>query len=165
MRIEISPVGDEEVDRIAALARETWQSAYLEIIGQGQIDYMLAQRYGAQRMREELAHPGIAWRKIQMDGELAGFSSCHQDGETLKLDKLYVHPRHQRQGLGGHLIADALAIARARGCRWLILCVNKRNAQAIAAYRKHGFTVRESVRTDIGGGYVMDDHVMEKSVA
>jgi hypothetical protein len=40
--------------------------------------------------------------------------------------------------------------------------VNKRNASAIAAYRKHGFDVRESVVKDIGGGFVMDDYIMEK---
>lgn len=36
---------------------------------------------------------------------------------------------------------------------------------AIAAYRKYGFTVREEVVQDIGGGFVMDDYIMEKPLA
>jgi ribosomal protein S18 acetylase RimI-like enzyme len=43
--------------------------------------------------------------------------------------------------------------------------VNKQNAQAIAAYRKNGFEVREAVRVEIGNGFVMDDFIMAKSLA
>ncbi len=43
--------------------------------------------------------------------------------------------------------------------------MNKRNAQAIAAYRRNSFVIAESVITDIGGGFVMDDYVMAKSVS
>ena len=52
--------------------------------------------------------------------------------------------------------------ARARGCAALVLNVNKRNAQAIRAYERSGFTAREAVVVDIGGGFVMDDYVMAK---
>jgi len=60
------------------------------------------------------------------------------------------------------LIDHVAERARQQGFPKLILAVNKRNENAIASYRKHGFQVRESVVVDIGGGYVMDDFVMEK---
>ena len=41
-----------------------------------------------------------------------------------------------------------------------MLSVNKRNAKAIAAYQKNGFGITESVVTDIGNGFVMDDFIM-----
>jgi ribosomal protein S18 acetylase RimI-like enzyme len=44
----------------------------------------------------------------------------------------------------------------------LILQVNKRNEKAIKLYRRAGFAVREEIVVDIGGGFVMDDYVMEK---
>jgi ribosomal protein S18 acetylase RimI-like enzyme len=50
----------------------------------------------------------------------------------------------------------------AAGCTTLILAVNKRNEKAIAAYRKQGFAVRDSVCVDIGNGFVMDDFIMAK---
>jgi ribosomal protein S18 acetylase RimI-like enzyme len=46
----------------------------------------------------------------------------------------------------------------------VVLAVNKHNASAIAAYRKHGFEIAQAVVKDIGGGYVMDDYIMEKRV-
>jgi ribosomal protein S18 acetylase RimI-like enzyme len=54
--------------------------------------------------------------------------------------------------------------ARERGCRSLVLQVNKRNDIAVAFYRKAGFSVREEAVFDIGGGFVMDDYVMEKAL-
>ena len=70
--------------------------------------------------------------------------------------------------------AQALAAPKARrrrasrreieAGRALVLAVNKANAQAISAYTKYGFHIRESVVQDIGGGYVMDDYFMLKNV-
>lgn len=166
MPIAIAPVSANDVEAIAALARVVWQDAYPAIITQAQIDYMLAQRYAAPRLLEELATPGLWWDLATVDGVLAGFAATQltaAPGE-MKLDKLYVDPARQRLGLGGALIAHVAARARREGCATLILAVNKQNARAIAAYRKHGFAVRESVRVDIGGGFVMDDFIMERSV-
>jgi ribosomal protein S18 acetylase RimI-like enzyme len=81
------------------------------------------------------------------------------------LRKLYIHPHAQRQGFGGMLLQRVEEAARERGFQHVILAVNKQNAKAIAAYRKHGFAIRDSVVADIGGGFVMDDYVMAKRVS
>ena len=162
MSVLISPVVETDLEKIAALARLVWQSAYPGIITQEQIDYMLEQRYALSRLQEELKSPGIWWDKATVDGEIGGFSSCllaDKRGE-MKLDKLYIDPARQRLGLGGRLIAQAVQRAIENACETLILAVNKRNEQAISAYRKYGFAVREAVRVDIGRGFVMDDFIM-----
>lgn len=166
MKPAVQPVRPADVDAIAALARVVWQSAYAEIISPAQIDYMLGQRYAPRRLLEELATAGYWWDQARVDGERVGFSACYLTGRPgeIKLDKLYVHPARQRGGVGGALIARVLEHGRAAGCDTLILAVNKRNARAIAAYEKHGFAVREAVRVDIGGGFVMDDFIMARSI-
>ena len=50
------------------------------------------------------------------------------------------------------------AISLAASC--LYLQVNKQNT-AQHFYSKHGFTIREASILDIGGGYIMDDYIME----
>ncbi len=167
MTLEIRPVAPADVDAIAALARLIWQDAYAAIITQAQIDYMLDQRYNAPRLLAELAKPGYWWDQAFVNGERVGFLSClltDTPGE-IKLDKLYVLPQRQRGGVGGALIARAVAHGWEAGCDTLILAVNKGNARAIAAYEKHGFAVRESVRVDIGGGFVMDDFIMARTIS
>ena len=82
----------------------------------------------------------------------------------MKLHKLYLHPNWQRRGLGSHLLKHVEQIARASGFSTLLLSVNKANSQAIAAYQKNGFTIREAVTNDIGNGFVMDDYIMAKQL-
>ena len=166
MNVLITPLSTADVDSIAALARRIWQQTYLGIISQAQIDFMLEQRYHRQRLLDELTMPDIWWDQLHVDGQLAGFSSCLRiaGGKEMKLDKIYVDPGRQRLGLGARLIEHAAGRALALGCCTLILAVNKRNQAAIAAYRKHGFAVRESVCVDIGQGFVMDDFIMARSL-
>ena len=82
-----------------------------------------------------------------------------------KLHKLYLLPEMQGRGLGSRLLQHVEHEVRAgRACQ-LILSVNKRNAKAITAYKRNGFVIAESVVTDIGGGFVMDDYVMVKDLS
>jgi ribosomal protein S18 acetylase RimI-like enzyme len=106
----------------------------------------------------------VWWDVLKVDGVMTGFSSSFVSEGTLKIDKLYVHPSHQRQGYGGMLIAHACDRARRLGFDRVVLAVNKHNSSAIAAYRKHGFDIVDAVVKDIGGDFVMDDYVMAKRV-
>ena len=165
-RVRIAPVAAGDIDRLCALAAEIWRRHYADIISAAQIEYMLKQRYSPQVVREELRRRDLWWDQLLVNDRMTGFASYFLTGNAgeMKLDKLYVHHDHQRQGYGGMLLDRALTIARAYGCEMLVLAVNKNNRVAIAAYKKHGFRVAESVVKDIGGGFVMDDYVMIKSL-
>jgi ribosomal protein S18 acetylase RimI-like enzyme len=166
LRVSIEALAHSDVEPLAALAREIWYAHYPAIIGTAQIEYMLAQRYNFETVRAEMRQDGLWWDKLTVDNEMAGFASyflTRVAGE-MKLDKLYVHPRHQRQGYGGMMVARACEVARGHGCSRLVLAVNKNNRSAIAAYLKHGFRVVDAVVKDIGEGFVMDDYIMVKQV-
>ncbi|HEX7470237.1 MAG TPA: GNAT family N-acetyltransferase, partial [Verrucomicrobiae bacterium] len=81
-----------------------------------------------------------------------------------KLHKLYLLPETHGRGLGSLLLQHCEREAGKLGARRLMLAVNKRNAKAIAAYQRNGFAVADSVVTDIGGGFVMDDYIMAKDL-
>ena len=57
-----------------------------------------------------------------------------------------------------------LAHGAGHGFTRLELRVNRANTGAIRAYERFGFRIRGPLVTDIGGGFVMDDHVMERSL-
>jgi len=162
--LAIAPLAEDEVDALCALAAEIWRRHYPPIIGAAQTEYMLAQRYAPQTVRAELARGGVWWDTLAEDGTIVAFASsfAEEGGRAMKIDKLYVHPERQRVGYGGALIEHTCERAGRLGCKRVLLAVNKRNATAIAAYRKHGFEIAESLVKDIGGGFVMDDYVMEK---
>ena len=164
LNIEIRPVTAPDVPAIAALAREIWQATYPGIITQEQIDFMLEQRYGHERLYEDLQESDKWLDQAFYAGRRIGFAFSEIYKGEFKLDKLYIHPDVQRKGVGGQLIANVAERARAAGYPCVILQVNKRNVNAINSYKKYGFEVRTVTVDDIGGGYVMDDYVMEKKL-
>ena len=165
MNIQLEPARAEHLAAISALAAVIWRAHYPAIITPAQIDYMLTRMYDVHVLRHELEN-GIAWFRALVDGELRAFSSVGptEIATKFKLHKLYVHPDWQRHGLGTALLKECESTARAHGAATLMLNVNKRNEFAIRAYRRRGFTIRESIIADIGGGFVMDDYVMVKTL-
>ena len=163
---EIVPAREADLPLVAALAHRIWHQHYPGIITAGQIDYMLAHGYARDALAKFLYEDGAGLVLARRGTEPAGFAAWYRPDTpaTTKLDKLYVLPELHGQGLGRRLIEHVAAQARADGATTLVLNVNKRNASAIAAYRRCGFAVREEVVVDIGGGYVMDDYVMAKAL-
>ncbi|OYW40821.1 MAG: GNAT family N-acetyltransferase [Hydrogenophilales bacterium 12-61-10] len=160
-----------EVEAVSALARGVWQATYPALITQAQIDFMLADRYAATHIHAQLDDPRHAWWGAFAGEMLAGFAHASLNsadillgGADAKLDKLYVHPDRQRHGIGSALLTTVQDWARAHHARRLWLQVNRGNMPAIAVYQKHGFRIIESRVFDIGHGFVMDDHVMEKTL-
>ena len=154
---------DADLARVAELAGVIWRRHYPGIITHEQIDYMLGHGYShaalSRFIQEEGAGLDLAW----MNGRFIGFSAYHRAGaRELKIEKLYVHQDYQRCGVGRRLIARAEEAAREQSRTAIILNVNKNNLQAIRAYEKSGFAIREAVVVDIGSGFVMDDYVMTK---
>lgn len=165
-RVHVGPVTEDDVEGVVQLAAEVWWRHYPGIISAAQIEYMLRQRYDPAVLRAELRCKDLWWDKLVVGDAMVAFASYFpvDDGRTIKLDKLYVHPGHQRTGYGGILIARVCECALTRGCSRITLAVNKNNASAIAAYLKHGFRVADSVVTDIGSGFVMNDYIMDRCI-
>ena len=123
-------------------------------------------RLGVERGAESVERGECGVTREMKNGERNGSKpSVNQTGAgDYKLHKLYLLSEHHGHGHGSEAIRHVEQRARASGCAYLILAVNKRNEKAIHAYRANGFSVRREVVTDIGNGYVMDDCVMEKFV-
>jgi ribosomal protein S18 acetylase RimI-like enzyme len=166
-RIELARARRDELPAVQRIAGVVWRAHYPGIITREQIEYMLERGYALPILEGFLEGNDRGLELATVDGALAGFAAWYvtDDGSEAKLDKLYVLQSQQRLGVGGRLIARVDELAQAAGARTLLLNVNKRNAQAIRAYEKHGFAIRDAVVVDIGGGYVMDDFVMAKPLA
>jgi len=163
---QISPVSQPDLEPISRLARDIWYLHYPGIITVSQIDYMLAQRYSPDVIASQIAAQDAWWDKVEAGSFLAGFA-CYEPGSdtaSVKLDKLYVHPKVQGCGLGYALVQHVEARSRDRGFSVLYLQVNKGNTASIAFYRRAGFDITNKLKVDIGNGYLMDDFVMSKRI-
>ena len=166
MNASIAPLQPAEINVLIALAHHIWHAHYPPIIGLAQTRYMLAQRYTPDVIQRELERNDLWWDTVSLDGEMIGFASSFvaEDPGAVKLDKLYIHPAQQRRGHGGLLLAHTCRRASRLGLERVVLAVNKHNSAAIAAYRKHGFDIVDTVVKEIGGGFVMDDYIMARAL-
>jgi GNAT superfamily N-acetyltransferase len=165
VKVTIERATKDQLSSIAELAARIWRAHYPGIISSEQIEFMLAQMFAPEEMERQLA-AGTLFDRLLVDGQLIGFVAHGpiKQSDEHRVDKLYVLPKFQRNGFGSRLLKHVIDWAESGGSQSVALAVNKRNETAIAAYQKNGFAIRESVVTDIGHGFVMDDYVMSKSL-
>ena len=154
---------DAQLAEIQQLAHAVWREHYPGIISPEQIEYMLEAGYNLDALRRDLTGGQIRYDRALIDGTLVGFSAYgpHPDAGALMLHKLYVDARKRCRGCARKLVEAACNYARAHAFDRIVLRVNKRNHVAIAAYERIGFTRRGPIVSDIGGGFCMDDYLMQ----
>jgi ribosomal protein S18 acetylase RimI-like enzyme len=164
--IQLIPVTTAaQVEDVARMARIVWNEYYVQLIGQAQVDYMVAKFQTAEAMQAQI-DSGYAYFQIQLDGVMVGYTAIRHDAADARvfISKLYVLAPHRKSGAGRQCLQLIERMARERGATHLWLTVNKGNP-SVRAYERLGFKIVEALVMDIGGGYVMDDFKMEKEVA
>jgi hypothetical protein len=124
--LEIRPLAPDELDALVRLWNETKRDTYRFI---PQERDRTLEEDGAFFRANVLPRCAI-WVAAAPDG-LLGFLAL----EGSYVDRLYVHPRAQRRGVGEALLRQALAVSPAG----LELHTHQRNHKARAFYRKLGF--------------------------
>lgn len=164
--VQLLRVGEEHLPALAELAGVIWRQHYPGIISREQIEYMLGQMYSLETLRGELREKQVCFVRLLADDRFVGFASFGPlaEPDVFKLHKCYLLPEFHGRGLGSRLLQYCETEVRQLGGRRLKLAVNKQNVKAIAAYRRNGFCVAESVVTDFGGGFVMDDFILAKDL-
>ena len=152
----------DQIAAVAALARETWTQHYVPIIGAAQVEYMLAKFQSAEAIARQIAAEGYEYYLAPGAGYLALVPDPAK--KSLLLSKIYVKASARGTGLGRALAEFAERRCCELGCNELWLTVNRNNAGSIAFYERLGFRKTQTLVTDIGGGFVMDDWRMAKAV-
>ena len=162
MTLQIRRATLEDLPAISELAGRIWRAHYPGILSGAQIEYMLHRMYDVDQLRRDLA-AGVVYELVGEGERALGFCGYEQlSGGELKLHKLYVEVSEHGRGIGSMVLRHVEEEARRRGLSRVVLGVNRFNEKAIRAYRRNGFAIREELKTDIGGGFVMDDFIMEK---
>ena len=158
--IKTAVKGDSKL--VEALAKEIWTQHYLSIIGIDQIDYML------DKFQSELAisndiECGYTYFIAYFDDIPCGYSSIRDD-KGVFLSKFYVKKAYRGKGIGKAMISTIEAYAIEHSAHRIWLTCNKHNSASLGIYEKLGFKTIDSIVTDIGSGFVMDDYVLEKDL-
>lgn len=155
----------QEITDVACLAQEIWQEHYVPIVGQEQIDYMLEKFQCERAITEQLAD-GYEYYSVTYNGFSTGYMAVISNTRdtSLMISKIYVRKSDRGCGLGKQMLEFVEELCRQRRIKSIWLTVNKNNRHSIEWYSQMGFTNNRPIVQDIGGGFVMDDFQMEKSI-
>ncbi len=154
----------DDIDAVAALAREIWNEFYVSLIGQAQVDYMIARFQSPEAIREQL-RTGYEYFVVDRGAASIGYMSVKPGPEPgeLFISKFYLHKSSRGSGTGRRCMEFIEHLAQQRCLTQLWLTVNKGNP-SVKAYERLGFRIAADLVMDIGNGFVMDDYRMEKSL-
>ena len=154
-------------ETVAALAGEIWREHYTPIIGAEQVEYMLEHFQTAECVAQDINENGYAYFILMCAGAPCGYSAVQPRGEELFLSKIYVRAARRGGGYGRllmeHSIREGSGLC-ANAAKRVTLTVNRNNTGSIEVYKKMGFSIARTQCADIGGGYVMDDYVMQREI-
>lgn len=161
MSINFQEVTSEKhLRKVEELANIIWQEHYTPIIGKEQVSYMLEKFQSVETMKKQI---DLGYRYFLInDPEISlGYLSFEKREERLFLSKIYVLQDYRGRGIGKLAMKFVMDMARSLDCQTVSLTVNKYNHNAIKAYERVGFVNIKAIVQDIGGGFVMDDYLME----
>lgn len=153
---------DKDFEIISALAEKIWTEHYTSIIGAAQVRYMLTKFSAPEKIRKDILEDRYFYYMVFYDSAIAGYIALkpESDKKTVFLSKLYVDKLYRRLGISRYIIDFIKSEFKPKGYSSVWLTVNKNNLGSIEAYKKLGFQNIDSIITDIGGGFVMDDYKM-----
>ncbi|CVI72497.1 Acetyltransferase (GNAT) family protein [Clostridiales bacterium CHKCI001] len=155
---------EADIELLAATANEIWHEYFPCILTKEQIDYMVAKFQSKQPMTEQIAD-GYLYYLVKLNDTIIGYIGLHPEEKKLFLSKLYLKNEARNHGYASQMLEFIEQVARDLGLSSIYLTVNKYNEHSIAVYKKKGFlTIKDQV-ADIGNGFVMDDYIMEKTIA
>lgn len=115
---------------------------------------------------DELAHDTEDFARTAAVPRIVGYTGGHVEADTNRffISKIYLRAEERGHGFASQTIRFYEDLCRARGLAAMYLTVNKHNDLGVRAYRGKGFETIDSVETDIGQGFIMDDFIMEKRI-
>jgi ribosomal protein S18 acetylase RimI-like enzyme len=149
-----------DLNTVAELAKIIWNTHYVSIIGQLQVDYMLGKIYNYDSLIEQVDVKNHQFYLIKEEQLVIGFLSISSDNDSdFFLHKLYIIAENSQKGTGTSILNKLQNILQPKS---ITLTVNRQNFKSINFYFKNGFKIKSVEDFDIENGYEMNDFVMVK---
>lgn len=166
-RYVIRRAEEADLSLVHDMAEVVFRHTYRDILSPEQMEYMMDWMYSMPNLCRQAGEGHvyyIAWKgdvpcgyvSVQPDG-------WSEDGRILwHLQKIYVLPAEQGNGLGRQLFDTATAHVRAEaGGRPASVELNvNRSNPAVGFYRRLGMEIRRQGDFHIGNGFYMNDYIM-----
>jgi ribosomal protein S18 acetylase RimI-like enzyme len=136
--LSIERATGEDVDLVRDLLSETWVDTYAPHMSRATIEQVTTHWHNRELLRSQIEKPGDYFAVAKQDCKIIGLITVIVLGpQELHLPRLYVHPEHQRKGIGTRLLQAALA--EYPDAMVVRLQVEHQNPKGLSYWRKQGF--------------------------
>ena len=146
---EIARLGLDALEPLRELLRTCWTDTYTGILPDAVIRTAIETWQSKDAVSSGLSNPNAYYAGYFENGALRGMVAARMvDDSTLRIAQLYVHPEHQRKGIGRKLM-DA-AVEHFDKAITVTLEVEEGNPKGVAFYRKYGFEYPSKTIVKVG---------------
>ena len=168
----IRPASLDDVELLRRLGAATFRETYRTISDPREVDEYADAHFTEDKVAGWLDRPGARTLLASFGGTPVGYAhvrrakvpDCVCDREAVELSRLYLLASAQGSGIGGALIAAAIAEIAALGGETVWLGAYDRNVKALAFYARRGF-VQVGTHAFEFGGQVYADPVLTRRVS
>lgn len=161
--MELRIVEKDMIEETSKFAKDVFIDYYTNINGKEHAIYM-ADKFLSDKAIADLIDKGALFKLVIDNDQILGFYEALKEENKVFLSKLYVHKDYRNKGIGRFMFDDIIKYTNDNNLNKIYLTVNKHNTPSYNMYLHLGFKVIDSVVTDIGNNYVMDDYIMELSI-
>jgi ribosomal protein S18 acetylase RimI-like enzyme len=151
MSYTIRPALPADAPAIVRVARVTWDATYAQSIAAYNRRQFLDRAYSLEAVRATIEREPDWFYVAASDQQVVGFAQYLRrfDGDG-ELVRIYVHPDHQRRGIGRAFLKNGLAALDAAGIGECYVSVEMDNSPARAFYERFGFRLRREYGRFLG---------------
>jgi GNAT superfamily N-acetyltransferase len=143
----IRRAGTADAQALSHIGARTFSETFAHLYPPADLQTFLAEAYGLERTRADLADPGKASWLVEADGVVVGYATAgpcalpHPEvtpgcGE---LKRFYLLREWQNGGIGGRLFGEVMGWLQQQGPRTVWIGVWSENHAALRFYRRQGF--------------------------
>lgn len=135
----VRTASERDLEKIKALLADTWHVTYDAIYGIDRVNEITTEWHSLAALKARLTRPHSEFLVADDGKKIAGmaFAAATSGSKVVVLYQLYVHPEHQRAGIGRMLLDEVeQSFPEAHSIR---LEVEEANTQALGFYLANGF--------------------------
>lgn len=160
----IRTAGEKDLSAVGTLLGETWHATYDAIYGDERVSEIVRSWHSVAALRPRLTQPTSEFLVADDGRNLLGmaFAATSGKGRVVVVHQLFVHPAHQRRGIGSDLLAEIVdCFPTAESLR---ADVEEANFPAVQFYRRAGFSVTGQSETEVPGGANVPVFIYERRI-
>ena len=161
----------DDLAQLAKLSINTYMETYSVLSTMETVQKHTDIAFTEEALLKELAHPYSEFYFALLDEEIAGYIKLNTDGaqtdevakDALEVERIYIQNQFQGRGVGRRLIEEAIHMACQKGKKRIWLGVWEKNEQALAFYKRMGFT-RQGEHIFMFADEACTDYIMVKEL-